>query len=106
MARSESSADDVVCKSMFSTNHYKMSSNLLNAIPTLNGTNFLVWNQQMMSYLRSQGLYRTLLKSCPVQGKGTSDPDVTDVIEKWEDANSKAIGSMLLRLHFSIAYKH
>ena len=83
-----------------------MSSNLLNAVPTLDGTNFLVWNQQMMSYLRSQGLFRTLTKACPVQGKGASDPDVTDAIERWEDANSKAVGSMSLRLHFSIAYKH
>ena len=31
---------------------------------------------------------------------------MTDTIKKWEEANSKALGAISLRLHFSIAYKH
>ena len=42
----------------------------------------------------------------PVQGTKTGDPDMTDTIEKWEDHNSKALRSILLKVHFSIAYKH
>ena len=83
-----------------------MSSTLTTMVPILDGSNYLVWNQQMVSYLKAQGLFRTLAKSPPVQGKGKDEPDVSDAIEKWEDANSKALGSMMLRLHFSIAYKH
>ena len=83
-----------------------MSTALINSVPVLDGSNFIIWNQQILAFLKSQGLYRTLLKVCPVQGKDPKDPDMTDAIEKWEDANSKALGSMQLRLHFSIAYKH
>ena len=65
-------------------------------VPLLDGTNFLLWNQQMTAYLKSQGLWRTLIKSRPVQGSDPKDPDMSAEIEKWEDANSKAIGLMNL----------
>ena len=83
-----------------------MSSALINTVPILVGSNFLVWNQQMIAYLKSAGLFRTLMKVCPKQEEAEGSPDMTEAIEKWEDANSKALGSMQLRLHFSIAYKH
>ena len=42
----------------------------------------------------------------PVQGTKSTDPDVSAEIEKWEDHNPKALGSIMLKVHFSIAYKH
>ena len=83
-----------------------MLSALLNSILTLNGTNFHVWKQQIISYLRSQGVYRTLQNNKPVQGAKTGDPDMIDAIKKRKDHNSKALGSILLKVHFLIAYKH
>ena len=83
-----------------------MSSSLLNVVPVLDGTNLQVWVQSIVSYLRSQGLYRTLEKDCPVQGTEKDSPDVLDAIEKWEEANSKALGAVSMRLQLSIAYKH
>jgi hypothetical protein len=84
----------------------KMSNTLTQNVPIMDGSNFLVWVQQMTSYLQSQGLFRTLQKSHPELGTEDSAPDMSEAIEKWEDANSKALGLMMLWLHFSIAYKH
>ena len=83
-----------------------MSSSLINSVPVLDGTNFTLWYQQMTSFLKSQGLYRTLIKACPVQKTEEGAPDISELIEKWEDANSKALGLIMLKLHFQIAYKH
>ena len=83
-----------------------MSQSLLNNVPILDGSNFQVWAQQIVSYLRSQGIYKMLEKDCPEQGKDKDSPDVSAAIEKWEDANSKALGAISLTLHFLISYKH
>ena len=74
----------------------------------LDGSNWAIWNQQMTSYLMSQGLYRILAQPCPKEVKDATTKEVLneEAINKWEEANSKAVGSIRLRLHGSIAYKH
>src|SRR5882762_9891280 len=96
----------LLCRHPLAPTTKNMSSQLVNMVPLLDGTNFLLWNQQITAYLKSQGLWRTLIKTCPTQGPDPKDPDMSAEIEKWEDVNSKAIGSMNLCLHFTIAYKH
>src|SRR5579864_1133235 len=77
-----------------------MSSTLTTMVPLLDGSNFQVWSQQIGAYLMSQGWLRIVQKGLPTDTKDL------DGIEKFEDANSKALGAILLRLHFTIAYKH
>jgi hypothetical protein len=99
-----------------------MTSQLTALVPTLNGSrNYQEWSTQMKAYLQSQGAWRVLTKECPNPTKTTTpiesgsgeDPSITMMestnkaeIEKWEDANSKAIRCMRLHLHPSISYKH
>jgi hypothetical protein len=44
--------------------------------------------------------------SASITATTPDEEDNQDEIEKWEDLNSKALGSMRLRLHHSIAYKY
>jgi hypothetical protein len=99
-----------------------MTSQLTSLVPTLNGSgNYQEWSTQMKAYLQSQSAWRVLSKECPnptttskpVESGSGEEASITMMdstneadIEKWEDANSKAIGCMRLRLHPSISYKH
>jgi hypothetical protein len=99
-----------------------MTSQLTTLVPTLNGSgNYQEWSTQMKAYLQSQSAWRVLTKECPnptttskpVETGSGEEASITMMdstneaeIEKWEDANSKAIGCMRLRLHPSISYKH
>jgi len=121
------------------TSNLTMSSNLLNSIPSLEGTtNYKQWQPLMRSFLMVQGLWIWMNKVRPLlarsklvttivpavppneDGSGGSkettittsqtltDEEFTKLEEKvdeWEENNAKALGSITLRLHSSIAYQ-
>src|SRR5579864_8954654 len=72
------------------------------SVPTFEGSDFQEWSQEMTSYLKSQGLCKTLKKGCPKQEGTAAD----ERIAKWEDVNAKALGSIMLHLHYAIAWRH
>jgi len=116
-----------------------MSSNLLNSIPSLEGTtNYKQWQTLMRSFLMAQGLWIRMNKVRPIlvkfrpvttivpavppneDGSGGSKETITtstqtlndeefakleEKVDEWEENNAKALGSITLRLHSSIAYQ-
>ena len=84
----------------------KMSSQLTNLIPILDGTNYQQWASAMQSFLMSQGQWKcvktdaappTIQEETKVQAAVTSN----DVAAWLEDAE-KAMGNICLRLHHTI----
>ena len=106
-----------------------MTSNLASFVPVLtSASEYPAWAPAMENFLAAQGLWRKMLHSRPnepieateavpatrttpaIPAVEGTDPDVAtgmwDRIESWEENNSKALGSMRLRLHPEIAYQH
>jgi len=122
-----------------STSNLAMSSNLLNSIPSLEGTaNYKQWQPLMRSFLMAQGLWIRMNKVRPIlvkfkpvttivpavlpneDGSGGSKETTTtstqtlseeeftkleEKVDEWEENNAKALGSITLRLHSSIAFQ-
>ena len=85
-----------------------MSSTLQTLVPLLDGANtWLSWEAAMQSYLEAQGLWRHMQKGPPSPAPTDSKPEdqryYDEKLDKFEEADSKAKGSIKLRLHQSIA---
>ena len=85
-----------------------MSSTLQTLVPLLNGANtWLSWEAVMQSYLEAQGLWRHMQKGPPSPLQTDAKPEdqryYDEKLDKFEEADSKAKGSIKLRLHQSIA---
>ena len=85
-----------------------MSSTLQNLVPLLDGANtYLAWESAMQSYLGVQGLWHHKPKGPPVSptadAKGEDLKYYDEKLDKFEEADSKAKGSIKLRLHQTIA---
>ena len=85
-----------------------MSSTLQNLVPLLDGANtYLAWELAMQSYLEAQGLWRYMLRGPPsaisADVKGDKLKSYEDKLDKFEEADSKAKGSIKLCLHQTIA---
>ena len=85
-----------------------MSSTLQTLIPLLDGANtWLLWEVAMQSYLEAQGLWRLMQKGPPAALQTDAKPEeqkyYDEKLDKFEEADSKAKGSIKLRLHQSIA---
>ena len=84
-----------------------MSSTLQTLVPLLDGANtWLSWEAAMQSYLEAQGLWRYMQKGPPAALQSDAKPEeqryYDEKLNKFEEADSKAKGSIKLRLHQSI----
>ena len=84
-----------------------MSSTLQTLVPLLDGANtWLSWEAAMQSYLEAQGLWRHMKKGPPAALQSDAKPEEQRYhdkkLDKFEEADSKAKGSIKLRLHQSI----
>ena len=84
-----------------------MSSTLQTLVPLLDGANtYPAWESAMQSYLEVQGLWRYMLKGAPTSpAADTKAEDLKyydEKLNKFEEADSKAKGSIKLCLHSSI----
>ena len=84
-----------------------MSSTLQNLVPLLDGANtYMLWELAMQSYLEAQGLWHYMLKGPPSpispDAKGEELKSYDDKLDKFEEAGSKAKGSIKLHLHQTI----
>jgi transposase InsO family protein len=71
----------------------RMSSQLTNFVPVLDGSNYGLWSKAMKAFLQSQGLWG--------YAEGTfATPLATDVDARaaWDKANGMTIGNIVLRL--------
>ena len=85
-----------------------MSSTLQTLVPLLDGANpWMSWEPAMQSYLEAQGLWCLMRKGppSPLQGEVKLEEQkfYEEKLDKFEEADSKAKGSIKLRLHQSIA---
>ena len=85
-----------------------MSSTLQTLVPLLDGANsWLSWEAAMQSYLEAQGLWRLMQKGPPAALESGAKPEdqkyYDEKLDKFEEADSKAKGSIKLHLHQSIA---
>ena len=85
-----------------------MSSTLQTLVPLLDGANtWLSWEAAMQSYLEAQGLWRHMQKGPPSPVSTDAKPEdqryYNEKLDKFEEADSKAKGSIKLHLHQSIA---
>ena len=96
----------------------KMSSQLTNLVPMLNGTNYQQWSTAMQSFLMSQGQWKCTKPraSAPkattteTEAEGEPSTSVTATIGKgdltsWIEDAEKALGNIRLRLHHTIGYQ-
>ena len=83
-----------------------MLSSLTTLVPVLSGPNYQQWSTAMKSFLMSQGQWRILSHPCPydITLDKNGAPLESDkmpsqeMIEDWEDINSKAVGNITLCL--------
>jgi gag-polypeptide of LTR copia-type/Domain of unknown function (DUF4219) len=98
--------------------------NLKSLVPVLDGSNWLIWQTQMSSYLQSKGLWQIVIgnESCPpdlvpttrrvMQGgqtvEETVNPSDIAIYERkqkqieWSNRDDMAIGFIMLRLSLSL----
>lgn len=80
-----------------------MSNSLQSLVPVLNGTNYQSWAPIMKSFLMSQGQWPTV--DSDEQPTLTEDRSNAEEVKTWTDANTRAMGNILLRLSESIKEK-
>ena len=96
---------------------HTMSSALTSLVCVLDGTNYQQWAAQMQSYLMSQGQRKCVIKTAPgliekeeeadeATGKEAKVVTNQDVLDAWEETNSKAVGNIRLCLHHTIGYQY
>ena len=94
----------------------KMSSQLTNLVPVLNGTNYQQWSSVMQSFLMSQGQWRCTKEGADSPNVGTitkteEDGTTTTVttgeaeVTSWKEDAEKALGNIHLHLHHTIGYQ-
>src|SRR5271170_5915224 len=80
-----------------------MYSQLDCLVPVLDGTNYLVWAEQMTAYLRSQGLWG--YPNNDIKSPGRPGPTATatekEVFDQWVLKDNQAIGTIVLRTSVS-----
>ena len=84
-----------------------MSSTLQTLVPLLDSANtWLLWEAAMQSYLEAQGLWCHMQKGPPSPITADAKPEdqryYDEKLDKFEEADSKAKGSIKLHLHQSI----
>ena len=95
---------------------HKMSSQLTNLVPVLNGTNYQQWSSVVQSFLMSQGQWRCTKEGADSPNVGTitkteEDGTTTTVttgeaeVASWKEDAEKALGNIRLRLHHTIGYQ-
>ena len=85
----------------------KMSSQLTNLVPVLDGTNYQQWAAAMQSFLMSQGQWKCIKDGANVPAEVKVEGSVTNAAEIMsflEDAE-KAMGNIRPRLHHTIGYQ-
>ena len=96
----------------------KMSSQLTNLIPMLNGTNYQQWSAALQSFLMSQGQWKCTKPGAVAPGvttaeakpKAEGEPSTSvtatttdkEELASWNEDAEKALGNIRLRLHHTI----
>src|SRR5882762_5997040 len=87
----------------------KMSSQLTNLVPVLDGTNYQQWASAMQSFLMSQGQWECVKTGAkpPVVQEETKDQAAITFgdVANWLADAEKAMGNIRLRLHHTIGYQ-
>ena len=86
---------------------HKMSSQLTNLVPVLDGTNYQQWVAAMQSFLMSQGQWKCVKDSANVPAEIKVEDSITNAgdIASWLEDAEKAMGNIRLRLHHTIGYQ-
>ena len=83
-----------------------MSNALLNLTTVLDGPNYQIWTRQMSAYLQSVELWLvtdgTYTEPVAADPQNPTDAE-TEAINKWNNTNLKALGTITLRLSPAIA---
>ena len=95
----------------------KMSSQLTNLVPVLDGTNYQQWSAAMQSFLMSQGQWKCTKPGAvapavaAAEAEGEPSTSVTTAttgkedLASWNEDAEKALGNIRLRLHHTIGYQ-
>ena len=94
----------------------KMSSQLTNLVPVLDGTNYQQWSAAMQSFLMSQGQWKCTKPGAVAPGAPTAEAEgepstsVTATTGKedltsWNKDAEKVLGNIRLCLHHTIGYQ-
>ena len=95
----------------------KMSSQLTNLVPVLDGTNYQQWSAAMQSFLMSQGQWKCTKPGAVAPGVTTAEAEgepstsVTAAttskkdLASWNKDAEKALGNIHLCLHHTIGYQ-
>ena len=94
----------------------KMSSQLTNLVPMLDGTNYQQWSTAMQSFLMSQGQWKCTKEGAEAPNTTTTTREVEggpsisvtvgkEEVASWNEDAEKALGNIRLRLHYTIGYQ-
>ena len=94
----------------------KMSSQLTNLVPVLDGTNYQQWSATMQSFLMSQGQWKCTKEGADAPTISTTTTEVEggpstsitvgkEELASWNKDAEKALGNIRLHLHHTIGYQ-
>ena len=96
----------------------KMSSQLTNLVPVLDGTNYQQWSAAMQSFLMSQGQWTCTKEGADAptittttiapEAEGGPSTSITvgkEELTSWNKDAEKALGNIRLHLHHTIGYQ-
>ena len=94
---------------------HKMSSQLTNFIPVLDGTNYQQWSAAMQSFLMSQGQWNCTKEGADAPTISTTTTEVEggpstsitvgkEELASWNEVAEKVLGNIRLCLHHTIGY--
>src|SRR5260370_14735535 len=87
------------------TAHITMSGQLASFVPVLDGSNYLEWARLLEAYLKMQSLWAVTSGSwdrlVPKDANNVTEKE-EEKIDLWDEDNSQAVGTMVLRISPSI----